>query len=90
MSLLPPIRTQDKEEDCNIIAFVNYCNLTREDFVKAMEWEDKLDHTADDHALIIGGTAPYTYGEFVDAFFGDDPALSQRIFSAEIFKETNV
>lgn len=77
---------EGKGEECNIMAFVRYCGLTREDLIQAFGWENTLDQPADSHAYVnwFHQTAPYTRGEFLDAIFGDDATLTERIFSAEI------
>ena len=64
-------------EGANILTFIAYCGITREQYVMTMGWQDNLDSPAVDH-----GNVDYTYGEFVDAIYGDDPYLTQRIFAA--------
>lgn len=71
----------DKGEEANILTFVAFCGLTREEYIEAMGWEKALDHPAPLHAT----WEEYTCGEFVDAIFGDDPAHSERIFAASVF-----
>ncbi len=68
-----------KGEDMTILAFVDYFGITREQFVSAMRWEDKLDMTALQHHP----NAPYTYGQFVDAVYGDDAELTAWVFDAD-------
>ncbi len=72
---------KDKGEEANILTFVEFCGLTREQYIEAMGWEKALDHTAPLHAT----WEEYTCGEFVDAIFGDDPAHSKRIFAYSVF-----
>lgn len=69
-------------EDRNILAFVEYYKISREDFIAIHGWEDKLDELALEHSV----RAPYTYGQFVEAIYGDDPELSEWVFSATVFK----
>jgi hypothetical protein len=65
-----------KGEICNIVTFVEFCNISREEFIQVMGWEDVLDQPATEH----DDNPPYTYGEFVEAIYGDDAALSERVF----------
>lgn len=67
-----------KGEDANILTFIAYCGITREDYVMTMGWQDNLDSIAADH-----GDVSYTYGEFVEAIYGSDPALKVRIFGKQ-------
>ena len=67
-----------KGEDMTIVAFVEYFGITREQFIEAMRWEDKLDMKAMYH-----GDVPYTYGQFVDAIYGDDEELTAWVFAYE-------
>ncbi|MBE6769069.1 MAG: hypothetical protein E7549_09270 [Ruminococcaceae bacterium] len=71
----------DKGEEANILTFVEFCGLTREEYIHALNWEKALEHPAPLHAT----WEEYTCGEFVDAIFGDDPAHSERIFAYSVF-----
>ena len=64
-------------ESANIVTFVAYCEISREEYIRAMGWEDVLDQTATAH----GSECAYTYGEFVDAIYGGDAFHRQRIFA---------
>lgn len=77
-------RDRDPEE-LNIINFVNYYGITREEFIETigfaleeadmeMQWMLATRH---------GNNCPYTYAEFVDAIFGNDPELVQRVFAPD-------
>lgn len=68
-----------KGEICNIVSFVEFCDISREEFIQIMGWEDVLDQPATEH----DDNAPYTYGEFVEAIYGDDTALSERVFARQ-------
>ncbi len=72
---------KDKGEEANILTFVAFCGLTREEYIAAMGWEKALGHAAPLHAT----WEEYTCGEFVDAIFGDDEAHRERIFAYSVF-----
>lgn len=72
-------------EELNIINYVKYYGITREEFIEVigfapeeadMEMQWML---AERH----GENCPYTYAEFVDAIYGDDPELVQRVFAPD-------
>ena len=69
-------------DERNILALVEFYKITREEFVSIHGWEEKLDELAVEHSV----RAPYTYGQFVDAIYGDDEELSEWVFSATVFK----
>lgn len=69
----------DKGELCNIVTFVEFCDISREEYIQIMGWGDVLDQPATEH----DDNAPYTYGEFVEAIYGDDAALSERVFAMQ-------
>ena len=65
----------------SIIGFVKYAGISRETFIEAYGWADKLDEKATDHFEY----APYTYRQFVDAVYGDDQALRDWVFDRYVF-----
>lgn len=67
-------------EDFNVVTYVEYFGITREEFVIAMGWEEKLEEPAKVHHP----RAPYTYGQFIEAIYGDDEELTAWVFSPEI------
>lgn len=73
--------TYTGKEECNIVTFVNFCGITREQYIDVMGMTDVLDENLIRHHP----NCQYTNREFVDAIFGDDPELSERIFSIHIF-----
>lgn len=76
-------------EDCNIVNFVQHYNITREQFVEMSDWtvHETWDGDLDKPALAHYRDCPYTYNQFLDAIFGDDPALSEWVFSQETVKD---
>lgn len=70
-----------KGEKSNIVAFVEFCGITREQYIEVMGMTDELDEKLTRHHP----DCPYTNREFVDAIFGDDAELSERIFSIHVF-----
>ena len=67
-------------EDRNLIAFVEFTGITREEYMKYQGWtEDKLDEIAWDH----GPGCPYTKRQFLDAIYGDDSELTAWVFSSD-------
>ena len=65
----------------SIIGFVEFAGISRETFIEAYGWGDKLDEKATDHFEY----APYTYRQFVDAVYGDDEALRDWVFDRYVF-----
>ena len=67
-------------EDVNIINIVQYCDISREEFIAAYNglWtEENLDEIAWNH----GNGCPYTKNQFLDAIYGDDPELTAWVFA---------
>ena len=67
-------------EDYNIVNFVQFHNISRDEFIEKTGLTGKLDELATRHHP----QAQYTYGQFVDAIFGDDADLKDWIFSADV------
>lgn len=72
-------------EDQNIVTFVRLLNISREDFPRLAGWTShkEWDGDMDKPALSHYKNCPYTYNQFLDAIYGDDPELTERVFSAE-------
>ena len=67
-------------EDKTIVGFVEYTGVTREEFMETWAWtEENIDKIAREH----GEGCPYTRRQFLDAVYGDDPALSAWVFSSD-------
>ncbi len=64
-----------------IVELVQEFHITREEFITAYGWEEKLDEKATDHFAY----APYTYRQFVDAVYGNDEALRSWVFDQCVF-----
>lgn len=79
-------------EDCNIVNFVQHYNITREQFIEMADWtvHETWDGDLDKPALAHYRDCPYTYNQFLDAIFGDNPALSEWVFSQETVKNLTV
>lgn len=85
-------------QDCNypennIIRFVQFCGVTREQFIQYMGWDRFIAQMGEqaflDHVFVYGNPAEeemgrelFTYGEYLDAIYGDDPHLTAWVFSA--------
>lgn len=65
-----------------VMEFVEDFNITREEFIAAYGWQDKLDQNATDHFTY----APYTYRQYVEAIYGDDTALQDWVFDCYVFR----
>lgn len=65
-----------------ILEFVQDFNITREEFIAAYGWGGKLDEKATDHFAY----APYTYRQFLDAVYGNDPVLRDWVFDCDVFR----
>lgn len=66
----------------NIVGYVEYHNIPREEFVELMEWDvAKLDELMDDKEG--NQYCPYTYNQFLDAIYGDDEELTAWVFASE-------
>ena len=69
-------------EDFNIENYVDYFDISREEFIKAMGWDvEKLDEKIDDQEG--PWRCPYTYNQFLDAIYGDDVELKNWVFARE-------
>ncbi len=79
-SFLASLGEDFDSEDVNIVNFVQFNGITREEFIEAMGgmWtEENLDEIAWDH----GNGCPYTKNQFLDAIYGDDPELTAWVFA---------
>ena len=69
-------------EDINIVNFVRFHNITREEYIEAqggMWTEENLDEIAWNH----GNGCPYTKNQYLDAIYGDDPELTAWVFAPD-------
>ena len=78
---------EDKEEgkyneSFNIINYVEYYNISREEHIELMGWdEEKLDELMEDREG--NRYCPYTYNQLLDAIYGDDEELKEWVFAPE-------
>lgn len=70
----------------NVVAFVRYFGITRQQFIEAMGWGALLDHVFVDSLVDLDEPSRYlfTFGDFVDAIYGDDPHLTAWVFYQDI------
>ncbi len=69
-------------ESFNIINYVEYFNISREEHIELMGWdEEKLDELMDDREG--NRYCPYTYNQLLDAIYGDDQELKEWVFAPE-------
>ena len=70
------------DDPCNIVDFVKWAGITREELMKAKGWsEEELDEQVDYETSY--GKAPYTKRQWLDAVLGDNPELSAWVFADE-------
>ena len=84
------LRTQGEYGELfNIVEFVKCNNIPREDFPMWAGWttNDFWDGDLDKPCLVHWEDCPYTYNQFLDAIYGDDPELSEWVFSMETIRD---
>lgn len=68
------------EAMCTIVEFVQWADISRAEFIEAMEWGSKnLDEKINDTSG--NRYCPYTYNQFLDAIYGDDEELAEWVFA---------
>ena len=67
-------------EDRTIIGFVEFEEITREEFMEVQGWTEE---TLDEIVWAHGNGCPYTQRQFLDAIYGDDPELTAWVFAYE-------
>ena len=77
--------TECNYPESNIVNFVRFCGVTREQFVEYMGWDRKIAQMGEEAFLNTrvddGNPYPlFTYGDYLDAIYGDDPHLSEWVF----------
>lgn len=80
---------EDPEGGFTIVAFVECNNIAREDFPELAGWttHELWDGDLDKPCLRHWENCPYTYNQFLDAIYGDDPELSEWVFSMETIRD---
>ncbi|MBQ9842198.1 MAG: hypothetical protein IJO42_03690 [Clostridia bacterium] len=68
------------EEDYNLFDFINYHHLNRGSVAEYLGFSDPLSKQMDENVTVNGEKRPYTYNQFLDAIYGDDPALTKKVF----------
>lgn len=77
-----PYAESDDEDYENIVGYVEYYSIPREEFVELMNWDaEKLDELVDDREG--KRYCPYTYNQYLDAIYGDDAELAAWVFASE-------
>lgn len=73
------------EEKFNIVEFVQFHKITREEYIKMAGWENlpTWEGDLDKPALAHHKNCPYTYNQFLDAIYGDDAELAEWVFASE-------
>ena len=76
--------TKEEREQINVVHFIKYIGITKQEFITAMGWEDILDEKPDMEQIGFGYyNDQYTYREMADALFSDDQALIDEVFKRE-------
>lgn len=70
-------------EERNIVTFVEYFNLSRSEFMEYLGFFESEEEEMEIIAMNHGVGCPYTYRQFVDAIYGDDPYLTAWVFANE-------
>jgi len=68
------------EEKYNLFDFINYHQMNRASVAHYLGFPDHLSKAMDEVATLFGKDGTYTYNQFLDAIYGNDPALTQRVF----------
>ena len=80
--------TECNYPESNIVNYVNFCGVTREEFIEYMGWDKEIEEMGEEAFLNTrydyygSWYMLYTYGDYLDAIYGDDPHLSAWVFSA--------
>lgn len=76
--------TREEREQINVVHFLNYFGITKQEFITAMQWEDMLDEKPDLEKIGFGYyNDQYTYCEMADALYSGDQALIDKVFAYE-------
>lgn len=80
--------TECNYPESNIVTFVQFCGVTREEFIEYMRWDKLIEEMGEETFLHTrydnygSWHMLYTYGDVLDAIYGDDPHLTAWVFSA--------
>ena len=80
--------TECNYPESNIVTFVQFCGVTREEFIEYMGWDKLIEEMGEETFLHTrydnygSWHMLYTYGDVLDAIYGDDPHLTAWVFSA--------
>lgn len=80
--------TECNYPESNIVNFVRFCGVTREQFIEYMRWDEIIEEVGEEAFLNMrydnygSWHMLYTYGDVLDAIYGDDPHLTAWVFSA--------
>lgn len=72
--------TGEEREQINIVHFLKYFGITKQELIAAMGWEDVLDENADMSGYF---NIQYTYREIADALYSDAQGLIDQVFAYE-------
>lgn len=80
--------TREEREQINVVHFLNYFGITKQEFITAMQWGDMLDEKPDLEKIGFGYyNDQYTYREMTDALYSGDQALIDQVFYLEMIVE---
>lgn len=80
--------TECNYPESNIVNFVQFCGITREQFIEYMRWDKIIEEVGEETFLNTrydnygSWHMLYTYGDYLDAIYGDDPHLTAWVFNA--------
>ncbi len=80
--------TREEREQINVVHFLNYFGITKQEFITAMQWGDMLDEKPDLEKIGFGYyNDQYTYREMMDALYSGDQVLIDQVFYLEMIVE---
>jgi hypothetical protein len=81
--------TECNYPESNIVNFVRFCGVTREEFIEYMGWDKLIEEMGEETFLHTrydnygSWHMLYTYGDVLDAIYGDDPHLTAWVFNSK-------
>lgn len=68
------------EENYNLFDFINYHQLNKFTVASYLGFPNYLSKAMDEPATIFGKDYTYTYNQYLDAIYGEDSELTERVF----------
>lgn len=70
--------TKEEREEFTVLHFLKHFGVSKQEFITAMGWQDKLDEKPDSGGMFNDN---FTYREQVDALYSDDQNLVDTVFA---------